>query len=109
MYNESVAAVLNILATSSSCGKNIHFSYQHYQPGKVTLQISVLMIEYLVVRHRIMDDVKRAIFVALMTVAVEIVIEKSRICAWKKVLSHKKWVRDSELRNFIIKGFYRQN
>ena len=27
-----------------------------------------------------MDDLKRAIFVALMTVAVEIVIEKSGIC-----------------------------
>ena len=56
-----------------------------------------------------MYDVKRAIFVALMTVAVEIVTEKSRICACKKVLSHKKWVGDSELRNFLIKGFYRQN
>ena len=30
-----------------SCG-NIHRSYQHYQPGKITLQVSVLMIEYLV-------------------------------------------------------------
>ena len=29
-----------------------------------------------------MDDVKRAIFVALMTVAMEIVIEKSGICMW---------------------------
>ena len=37
----------NILAASRSCG-NIHCSYQHYQPGKVTLQVSVLMIEYLV-------------------------------------------------------------
>ena len=46
MYNESVEAVFNILATSSSCG-NIHCSYQHYQPGKITLQVSVLTIEYL--------------------------------------------------------------
>ena len=29
-----------------------------------------------------MDDVKRAIFVALMTVAMQIVIEKSGICVW---------------------------
>ena len=29
-----------------------------------------------------MDDIKRAIFVALMTVAAEIVIEKSGICVW---------------------------
>ena len=29
-----------------------------------------------------MDDVKRAIFVALMTAAVQIVIEKSSICVW---------------------------
>ena len=29
-----------------------------------------------------MDDVKRAIFVALMTIAVEIVVEKSGINVW---------------------------
>ena len=47
MYNDSVAEVFNILATSRSCGY-IHCSYQHYQPGKIALQVSVLMIEYLV-------------------------------------------------------------
>ena len=47
MYNESVTDVFNILATSRSCG-NIHCSYQHYQPGKINLQVLVLMIEYLV-------------------------------------------------------------
>ena len=61
MYNDSVAPVFNILATSSSSG-NIYCIYQHYQPGKITLQVSVLIIEYLV---RTMDDVKRAILVAL--------------------------------------------
>ena len=61
MYNDSVAPVFNILATSSSCG-NIYCFYQHYQPGKITLQVSVLMIELLV---RTMDDVKRAILAAL--------------------------------------------
>ena len=35
------------LATRRSCG-NIHCSYQHYQPGEITLQVSMLMIEYLV-------------------------------------------------------------
>ena len=39
--------VFNILATSKSCG-NMHCSYQHHQPGKITLLVSVLMIEYLV-------------------------------------------------------------
>ena len=29
------------------CG-NIHRFYQHYQPAKINLQVSVLMIEYLV-------------------------------------------------------------
>ena len=47
MYNDSVAKVFNILATSRSCG-NIHCSYQRYQPGKIVLQVSVLMTEYLV-------------------------------------------------------------
>ena len=37
----------SILSTSRSCG-NVHCSYQHYQPGKITLHFSVLMIEYLI-------------------------------------------------------------
>ena len=48
MYTDSVAEVFDILATSSSCG-NMHYSYQHCKPGKMALQVSVLMIEYLVV------------------------------------------------------------
>ena len=47
MVDESVAAIFNTLTTSSSC-ENIHFSYQHYQLGNITLQVSVLMIECLV-------------------------------------------------------------
>ena len=43
MFNDSRAAVFNILATGRPLG-NIHCSYQHCQPGKVTLQASVLMI-----------------------------------------------------------------
>ena len=43
--NDSVAEVFSVLATSRSCG-NIYCSYQHYQPGKITLQVSVLIIEY---------------------------------------------------------------
>ena len=39
--------MFNILATSKSCGDICIFD-QHYQPGKVTSQDSVLMIEYLV-------------------------------------------------------------
>ena len=47
MYNDSVAEISSILATSRSCG-NIHCSYQHYQTAKITLKVSVLIIEYLV-------------------------------------------------------------
>ena len=36
-----------MLATSNSYG-NICFFDQHYQPGKINSQVSVLMIEYLV-------------------------------------------------------------
>ena len=39
--------IVLINATSRSC-RNTHCSYQRYQPGKITLQISVLMIENLV-------------------------------------------------------------
>ena len=86
MYNDS--AVFNILATSRSCG-NIHCSYQHYQPGKITLQVSVLMIGYLVAST--MDDVKSAIFIALLTVTAEIIFEKSVIyCGIKKNGSVKR-------------------
>ena len=46
MY-DSVAEVISILATNRSYG-NIHCSYQHYQPGKITLHFSMLMNEYLV-------------------------------------------------------------
>ena len=47
MCNESVTAAFIVLTTSSSCG-NIYYSYEHYQPSKITLQVLVLMIEYLV-------------------------------------------------------------
>ena len=47
MYNESVAAVFNILAAKRLCG-NMHFSYKHYQQGKITLQVSLQITEYLV-------------------------------------------------------------
>ena len=47
MLNDSVAAMFSMLATSRSCG-NIRSFDQNYQPGKITLQVSVLMIKYLV-------------------------------------------------------------
>ena len=72
MYNESVAAVFNILTASRSRG-NIHCPYQQFQPGKITLQVSVLMIEYLVAM---------SYECVIMSIAVEIVIEKSGICVW---------------------------
>ena len=43
----SVTALLSILTTSRSCG-NIRCSDQNYQPVKITLQVSVLIIKYLV-------------------------------------------------------------
>ena len=45
--NSSVAALFNMLATSRSCG-NICCFDQNYQPGKITLKHSVLIIKYLV-------------------------------------------------------------
>ena len=47
MHNDSVVTVFSILTTIRLCG-HIHGSYQHYQPSKKTLQVLVLMIEYLV-------------------------------------------------------------
>ena len=44
MQNNSVAA---LSATSRSCG-NIRWFGQNYQPGKITLPFSVLIIKYLV-------------------------------------------------------------
>ena len=70
-------AVFNILTTSRLSG-NIHCSYWHYQQGKTTFEDWVSFRYYVI---WVMDDVKCAIFVALiMTVAAEIVIEKSGIC-----------------------------
>ena len=64
---------------------NINSSYQHYQPGKINLHFSVLMIEYLV--YWIL--IEYLYFVALMAIAAEIVVEKSSICMCVK-RSHLK-------------------
>ena len=66
--------------TTSRLSGNIHCSYWHYQQGKTTFEDWVSFRYYVI---WVMDDVKCAIFVALiMTVAAEIVIEKSAICVW---------------------------
>ena len=65
----------------------MHCSYQDYQPCKITLQVSVLMIEYLVASSYQLWMMQYVLnFVALMSVAGEIVIEKSSICKWYKCL-----------------------
>ena len=57
-----------------------------------------------------MDNVNCATFVALiMVAAAEIVIEKSGTCVLQKVTSPKKWAVASDLRNFLVNGFYRQD
>ena len=45
--NNLGSVVLNMLATSKSCGNTCFFD-QHYQQSKINSQVSVLMIEYLV-------------------------------------------------------------
>ena len=47
MQNNSMAALFDMLATSRSYG-NICCFDQNVQPGKITLQDSALIIEYLV-------------------------------------------------------------
>ena len=47
MQNNPVAALLNTLATYRSYG-NISCFDQNYQSGKITLQVSILIIKYLV-------------------------------------------------------------
>ena len=47
MKNNSAAAPFNMLATNRSCG-NIRCFDQKHQPGNRTLQVSVLIIKYLV-------------------------------------------------------------
>ena len=72
--HDSVTEVFSILATSRSC-RNIHCSYQHYQPGKITLNFSVLMIEYLVATSYELWMMKYVLyFVALMTIAAKIAV-----------------------------------
>ena len=84
MFNNSGAAVFNNLATSRLFG-NTYRSYQHYQPGKITLQVSVLMTELVLVAtsYELWMMLNLLLFVALiMTVAADIVNEKSGICVW---------------------------
>ena len=45
--NNLGTTMCSILATRKSCG-NKRFSNQHWKPDKITSQVSVLMIEYLV-------------------------------------------------------------
>ena len=45
--NNSVGALFNVIVTSRSCG-NISCFDQKYQPDKITLHVSVLIIKYLV-------------------------------------------------------------
>ena len=47
LQNNSVAALFNMLARNRSFG-NICCFDQNYQPGKKTLQVSALIIKYLV-------------------------------------------------------------
>ena len=47
IQNSSVAAPFNMLATSRSC-ENTRCFDQNYEPGKITLQVLVLVIKYLV-------------------------------------------------------------
>ena len=59
----------------------MHCSYQHYQLGKITLYSSVLIIEYLVSTSYELWMMKDELyFVALMTIAVDIVVQKSSTC-----------------------------
>ena len=46
MWNNPVAAVFNMLATSRSYG-NIRCCNKNYRPDKITLKLSVLRMEYL--------------------------------------------------------------
>ena len=94
-----MAAVFNILAARRSCG-NIHFSYQHYQQGKITLQVSVQMTEYLVATlnelwmiYGFNDCCKGNRY-----------REKPYMCA----VGCWFWVEKFS-RKFLIKGFYRQS
>ena len=47
MTNNSAAAPSSMLETNRSCG-NIRSFDQNYQPDKITLQVSALIIKYLV-------------------------------------------------------------
>ena len=47
MQNNSVTAPFNMSTTSRSCG-NVRCFGQNYLPGKITFQVSVLIIKYLV-------------------------------------------------------------
>ena len=76
---------INMLATIKSCGNKCFFD-QYEQPGKITSQLSVLMIKYLVavsfeLRMMYMCNVFGYI-AKLITVVAEIVIAKSDMHIW---------------------------
>ena len=77
MFNDSRAAVFNSLVTSKSFG---NMCLSALPTSKITFEDWISFSCYVI---WIMDDVKCAIFVALiMVVAAEIVIQKSGTCVW---------------------------
>ena len=85
MVGKYRAEVLHMLTTRKSFG-NVCFFDQHYQPFKITSQVSVLMTEYLVaVSFELwrcnMCNIFRY-FAILVTVVAEIVIQKSVMHMW---------------------------
>ena len=77
MFNDSGAAVFNILATSRSFGNMFLLALP---ASKITFEDWISFSCYVI---WIMDDVKCAIFVTLiMAVAAEVIIEKSGVCVW---------------------------
>ena len=105
--NNSGAPVFNMLAKSMSCG-NICFFNQHYQPGKTTSQVLVVMIKYLVFvsfelhcgRCNICN-----IFGFNYCCTRNCDREKCYAYVVKRLVIYKGVV-NSETRNFPIKGFY---
>ena len=94
-----------MLATSRSCGNMLYFD-QNYLPGKITILVSVLIIKYLVAVF--FGKGNSCCIFGFNCCLEESEKEKSGMHERQKDSSFKKRVVDSELKNFLVKRFYRQ-
>ena len=104
--NNSGAAVFNMFAKSKSCGDICLFD-QHYQPSKIISQVLPWRLNIMLL-HLLNFGVISVVFLALITVAAEIVINKLLLICSKRIHYLKRdywfWNLITGFRKYLDQG-----